>query len=39
MLLETVPLYLLFEAGVLLAAIAERRRRVIRGRPQPEGTV
>jgi sec-independent protein translocase protein TatC len=27
MLLETVPLYLLFEAGVLLAAIAERRSR------------
>jgi sec-independent protein translocase protein TatC len=27
MLLETVPLYLLFEVGVLLAAIAERRSR------------
>jgi sec-independent protein translocase protein TatC len=27
MLLETVPLYLLFEAGVLLAAIADRRSR------------
>jgi sec-independent protein translocase protein TatC len=27
MLLETVPLYLLFEAGVLLAAVAERRAR------------
>jgi sec-independent protein translocase protein TatC len=27
MLLETVPLYLLFEAGVLLAAVTERRRR------------
>ncbi len=27
MLLETVPLYLLFEAGVLLASIAERRAR------------
>jgi sec-independent protein translocase protein TatC len=27
MLLETVPLYLLFEAGVLLAAISERRTR------------
>jgi sec-independent protein translocase protein TatC len=27
MLLETVPRYLLFEAGVLLAAISERRRR------------
>jgi sec-independent protein translocase protein TatC len=27
MLLETVPLYLLFEAGVLLATIAERRAR------------
>jgi sec-independent protein translocase protein TatC len=27
MLLETVPLYLLFEAGVLLATIAERRSR------------
>jgi sec-independent protein translocase protein TatC len=27
MLLETVPLYLLFEGGVLLAAIAERRAR------------
>jgi sec-independent protein translocase protein TatC len=26
MLLETVPLYLLFEAGVLLAAVSERRR-------------
>ena len=27
MLLETVPLYLLFEASVMLAAISERRRR------------
>jgi Sec-independent protein secretion pathway component TatC len=27
MLLETVPLYLLFEASVLLASISERRRR------------
>ena len=27
MLLETVPLYLLFEGGVLLATIAERRAR------------
>src|SRR5579863_9651038 len=27
MLLETVPLYVLFEVGVLLATIAERRRR------------
>ncbi len=27
MLLETVPLYLLFEAGVLLAAVADRRAR------------
>jgi Sec-independent protein secretion pathway component TatC len=26
LLLETVPLYLLFELGVLLATIAERRR-------------
>jgi sec-independent protein translocase protein TatC len=39
MLLETVPLYLLFEAGVLLASIAERRDRVIRSRPEPEGIV
>jgi Sec-independent protein secretion pathway component TatC len=27
MLLETVPLYLLFEASVLLASISERRHR------------
>ncbi len=39
MLLETVPLYLLFELGVLIAAIAERRDRVIRTAPEPEGTV
>jgi Sec-independent protein secretion pathway component TatC len=26
MLVETVPLYLLFEASVLVASIAERRR-------------
>ena len=28
MLLETVPLYLLFEVSVLLASIADRRQRV-----------
>jgi sec-independent protein translocase protein TatC len=39
MLLETIPLYLLFEAGVLLASIAERRDRVIRRSPAPEGIV
>jgi sec-independent protein translocase protein TatC len=38
MLLETVPLYLLFEAGVLLASVLDRRDRVIRTRPEPEGT-
>ena len=27
MLLETVPLYLLFEVGVMLATVAERRAR------------
>jgi Sec-independent protein secretion pathway component TatC len=27
MLLETVPLYLLFEASVLLASLSERRQR------------
>jgi sec-independent protein translocase protein TatC len=32
MLLETVPLYLLFECSVLVAAVAERRRRSIPAR-------
>jgi len=31
MLLETVPLYLLFELGVLLASVADRRARVRAG--------
>ena len=35
MLLETVPLYLLFEVGVLLAAIAERRSRRAEARTTP----
>jgi sec-independent protein translocase protein TatC len=35
MLLETVPPYLLFELGVLLAAVAERRRPVIHTAPAP----
>jgi sec-independent protein translocase protein TatC len=33
MLLETVPLYLLFEASVLLASISERRRRADASEP------
>jgi sec-independent protein translocase protein TatC len=36
MLLETVPLYLLFEAGVLLASIADRRSRKRAADRQPE---
>lgn len=35
MLLETVPLYLLFEAGVLLATIADRRARARERREAP----